>query len=132
MTEGGVHVDDYENVDADLLDRFYGVHGSVRPQRPGEVGAGYTSEDEFDMDGADSTAEEDAAENEADENIYHDAVGVPDGVDPFPEADHRDAFWTTLGNVQADGLLPIGFNLLPHEHEEGMYPSVESIRMGQW
>ena len=129
MTEGGIHMDDFELEDPDVLNEHYGVHGQVRPPRPGETGAGYTEEDEFDR--MSNVLSEHEINEETERNMNHEPVSVPAHADPFETDEQHEAFWAALEHANGNNSLPDGFNLSPEDHQEGVYPTFEVLRMGR-
>jgi len=137
--EFGVY-DDYENVPASTLERYYGVDGDVMQRIPGHTGAGHLVDEDFE-DFDDSPADDDDADwvdmhttreamAEVDLNTYEEPVIVPAHNSPFNDSEMQ-AFGLTLANYEASGHLPPGYGMLPDEWQDGLYPTFQALQTGR-
>lgn len=114
--EEGVYIDDLEDVPPEELAEYYGVDRDAdEPEQRYEHHNG-------DEDG-DGDFNEDNGEDSG--------PNVPQSLYPFPDAESENLFHTALDHVRQDGIIPAGYNLLPHELQEGTYPTAEIIHAGR-
>lgn len=80
-------------------------------------------------DGTEEDCRLDAAQD-VDPNIHHKPVDVPDGKCPFTREElvNLDA---CIAHVRQLGYLPHGYGVLQEEWEDGVYPEVEELPIGQ-
>lgn len=138
QVENGVYVGDYEDVHPTVLERYYGVDGPVSRRAPGQTGAGQLEDEDVPMPSV--TAEE--SESDADdldqqiedahaENFHHDPVPVPKHANPFSDDETMSLFHDTLSVAHDADIIPPGYGLLPHEWEDGVYPTYEILKSGR-
>lgn len=112
--EHGVYVDnDLEDVPPEELAEHYGVDDQLS--------------DEDSIDGDDSEPNN-AVPEDADNQTE---VQVPDSRNPFTVGDSENIFREALRLVREQGIIPAGYNILPQEWEDGIYPTIEVIRAGR-
>ncbi|KAJ7571931.1 hypothetical protein C8J56DRAFT_810197, partial [Mycena floridula] len=137
--------DEYQNVSADVLQRYYGTTQHVRHERP-STGAG-NPPDEEDEDyvvdselssGSDdsdlSDMEDDIAQQIAEENqsnFHAKAVKAPRHRNPFSSEHESELFRRTSSALNESGYIPESYNLRPEEWDEDGYPAFEIIRTGR-
>lgn len=142
QVEGGVYVDDYENVHPSVLARYYGVHGAPTRRPAGQTGAGQLEDEDVpmpsfvnaDSDDEDSDIEEGLeAQIEAAHaaNFHHEPVPVPKHSEPFDDEDLMELFYNALDAANEGAMVPPGYGLLPQEWDDGIYPTFEILKSGR-
>ncbi|KAF8144087.1 hypothetical protein K438DRAFT_1430207, partial [Mycena galopus ATCC 62051] len=64
--------------------------------------------------------------------VRHDAIEVPDHRNPFlGNSDAESHFFSVLAEVIRQEIIPVGYGLLPQEHDEDGYPDVEFLLAGK-
>lgn len=112
--EHGIYVDeDLEDVPPEELAEYYGVDD----QRSNEASSD-----------SDNSEPDDTFPEDTDDQTH---VRVPDSRNPFPDGDTEDVFHEAFRLVQEQEIVPVGYNILPHEWDNGIYPSIEVIRTGR-
>ena len=95
MVENGAYEDPYANVDADLLETYYGVAGRLRSHKTGQTGAGQDFEEDGevsdDLESEDEDMdEEDDDEGEEDENVLDEQQAWSVEEEESESDDHED------------------------------------------
>lgn len=136
-------VDNYENVDPQILNQFYGTYGHAR-RRAGQTGAGHSdseedqsSDDEHASDDSSqpdsSDSDESPADNLRDElnsKLKHEAVEVPPSVSPFTSDDQLDTFLSMLNDMFNNKVIPSGYGVQEEEMGIDGYKEEEHIKVG--
>ncbi|KAF8126441.1 hypothetical protein K438DRAFT_1573119, partial [Mycena galopus ATCC 62051] len=64
--------------------------------------------------------------------VRHNAIEVPDHRNPFlGNSDAESHFFSVLAEVIRQEIIPVGYGLLPQEHDEDGYPDVEFLLAGK-
>lgn len=133
----GVYVDDLEGIHPDVLNQYYGVHGTELRREPGQTGAGQLPDEEVpvpdigDMDDSDWEDLDERVEAAHASNFHHEAVAVPKYAPPFTSDEIMQTFHQALDIAEAHDVVPEGYGLLPTEWEDGMYPAFEILKSGR-
>lgn len=149
----GVRPDDSEeNMDADLLQHFYGADGDLIHPHPGTSGAGTMAEDSLypPVLSANSTHDDESENPEGlseqevttlgfireqlasqqKNHIRHPPIKVPRHNNPFSSQEQEEMFWQAVQDATDEGYVPQGYGVCPDEWEESIYPEIEVIRSG--
>jgi hypothetical protein len=122
-------VDDYEGVDPEILEHYYGVAGPELHRKEGQTGAGHTEDDnDIELGLADASRQ---VEEEQQSNIRHEGVEAPSHMCPFETDIVESIFLETLRRLREQGTVPEGMGIHPSEWGNDGYPSYEIIRVGR-
>jgi hypothetical protein len=135
----GVYVDDCEGIHPDVIDQYYGVHGTATERAPGETGAGHLPDEDvptvehgtMEMDEDDWQDLEDGITAAQASNFHHEPVAVPKHANPFADEHDMQLFQSALVKAHELNVVPSGYGLLPIEWDDDSYPTYEIIRTGR-
>ncbi|KAG9076855.1 hypothetical protein FS749_011321, partial [Ceratobasidium sp. UAMH 11750] len=152
IASGGFLEQGQDHLDLDLLQRFYGADGDISHGQPSTSGAGTADNEELyqpnlgQLEDVDGNPEDFSHLSEAElttlsfiqeqlaaqqkDHVRHPPVKVPRHCNPFPTIDVEDQFWSAMQEACDDEYVPQGYGVSPGEWEEGIYPEIETIRIG--
>jgi hypothetical protein len=144
--------DNLENMDLELLQKFYGVDGDIQHPRQGTTGAGTVAEDSYyppipqedglhddepisledlsDREVATMNFIQEQLASQQQNHVRHPPIKVPRHHDPFNSSDEVNTFWEAVCDAEEEGYTPQGYGIHPDEWEEGVYPEIEVVRSG--
>jgi hypothetical protein len=126
LNEGVYATDPMDDVHPDTIERYYGVEGAERVQRPGQTGAGHEEDDDW-IDKTEPLVN--AVTDDLAHNIRHPAIKVACHRKPFRSPEIEQNFLAALGDIIAQGIVPEGYGVLENEWD-GPYPALEAINPG--
>ena len=122
--EEGIHTspDAFDGVDAELLNRYYGVDGPTIYRHPMQTGAGHPHDEYDDI--------ETRIGEDQERNVRHDPIDVAEHHNPFPHGNAEFLFWQAVEEAAEQNIIPDGMMLHAAEWDEGCYPTHEEISIG--
>ncbi|KAF8513075.1 hypothetical protein JB92DRAFT_2721892, partial [Gautieria morchelliformis] len=142
----GAAVEEFEDIDPDILQQYYSVLGNPTHRRSQQTGAGYPSDEEdsgsdaaIGSDTGSVSDIEDSEENILQQtisshihaNVNHKVVKCPRSCCPFADPAHVMLLDAVLRDLRASGLIPVGYGLRTSEWVGEEYPASEWVRFGR-
>lgn len=153
----GIEEDEPDKLNPHLLEEFFGTYGDPIAHSQGTSGAGASPDDAafppiFTVDDQHCgpstcpelpTRELSPAENatldvlraelklEQEKNVRHPPVQVPAKSNPFKLPGEEQAFWDAVFQANQEDFSPVGYGILEEEWDQGVYPEIESLRVGK-
>ncbi|KAF8602488.1 hypothetical protein BDV93DRAFT_416021, partial [Ceratobasidium sp. AG-I] len=127
--ENGVKEEIFSDVNPEVLQQFLGVDGQRSAHILGTTGAGAMPEDATSHTHELSPQEAEVVHYlrqqlrvEQETHVCHPPISVPGQLCPFNLEEVTATFWQAFSAAQEEGFMPVGYGLLEHEWEDGVYP----------
>lgn len=130
----GVYRDECEDIHPDTINKYYGVDQVNDTKHQDETGAGNSADETGEMASQPFQPDpeelaQQIAQNQSSQT-RHEGVPVKPSQNPFENEEAEAHFFSILHDIVHDGVLPVGYGILPDELEGGIYPNVEIMRIG--
>lgn len=129
----GTYRDEYEGINPDIIDQYYGIHGRELNRWPGQTGAGHSDDEDGSRSGGhDVTRIQVQILDKEHQHVHHDAVKVPEQLFPFNSVQDEAIFFGILETIITEGIIPEGYGCLPGELDDEDAEMVEVLELGRW